>query len=207
MIWPHSLRRKFKFFQFPRARTELAQACNGSDRAQRDAKRACYSALHDGLTLLPNGEYFRVRLEQALGRTEPPRQALAVFYLNLDEFTPFINTYGYNVRDELLKMVAARMLLAMRAEDMLSRLRNDEFASLVAGLPSKSQLSGLADSLLRAVSTPLKIGNLHLCVHPNIGIARWPADGVSAEVLLSNAEFAMYLAKQHKTGFAFVNER
>jgi diguanylate cyclase len=202
MIWPHTFRRKF--FQFSRARTELAPACNGPDQAQRDAKRACYNALHDGLTLLPNGEYFRARLEQALGHTEPPRQALAVFYLNLGEFTPFINTYGCNVGDELLKMVAARMLLAMRAEDMLSRLRSDEFASLVAGLPSKSQLSGLAASLLRAISTPLKIGIRHLCVHPNIGIARWPADGVSADALLANAEFAMHLAKQHKTGFAFV---
>jgi predicted signal transduction protein with EAL and GGDEF domain len=104
-------------------------------------------------------------------------------------------------------MVAARMLLAMRAEDMLSRLRNDELACLVAGLPSQSQLSDLADSLLRAVSAPLKIGILHLCVHSNIGIARCPADGVSADALLANAEFAMYLAKQHKTGFAFVHER
>jgi predicted signal transduction protein with EAL and GGDEF domain len=86
--------------------------------------------LHDGgLTLLPNGEYFRARLEQALGHTEPPRQALAVLYLSLDDFTPFINTYGRDV------------------------------------------------------------------------------GGVSAEALLANAEFAMYLAKQHKTGFAFVNER
>jgi|SRR6267154_669430 len=206
MIWPHSFRHAIELIQISRARTELAQARNGPDEAQRAAKQAYYSALHDGLTLLPNGEYFRARLEQALGRTEPPRQALAVLCLNLDDFTSFIDTYGYDVGDELLKMVASRMLQAMRAEDMLSRLRNDEFASLVAGLPSQSQLSDLAAGLLRAVSAPVKIGVLHLCVHPNIGIARCPADGVSAEALLANAEFAMYLAKHHKTGFAF-NER
>jgi predicted signal transduction protein with EAL and GGDEF domain len=56
-------------------------------------------------------------------------------------------------------------------------------------------------------SAPLKIGILYLCVHPNIGIARYPADGVSTEALLANAKFAMHLAKQHKTGFAFVHER
>jgi len=163
--------------------------------------------LHDGLTLLPNGEYFHARLGQALGHTEPPRQALAVLYLNLNDFTLFINTHGNDVGDELLKMVAARMLLAVRAEDMVSRLRNDEFACLVAGLPNRSQLSDLASTLLRALSAPLQIGILYLCVHPNIGIARYPADGVSAEALLANAEFAMHLAKQHKTGFAFVHER
>jgi diguanylate cyclase (GGDEF)-like protein len=207
MIWPHPLRRGFKWIRTSRARTVLAQARNGPNEAQRAAKRACYSALHDGLTLLPNGKYFRARLEQALGHTEPPHQALAVLYLNLNDFTLFIDTYGHDAGDELLKIVAARMLLAMRAEDMLSRLRNDEFACLVAGLPTRSQLSDLVHGLLRAVSAPLKIGILYLCVHPNIGIARCPADGVSAEALLANAEFAMRLAKQHKTGFAFVDER
>jgi diguanylate cyclase (GGDEF)-like protein len=185
----------------------LSGARNGPDEAQRAAKRACYSALHDSLTLLPNGEYFRARLELALGHTEPPRQALAVLYVNLNDFASFISTYGHNVGDELLKLVAARMLLAVRAEDMVSRLRNDEFACLAAGLPSRRELSDLADSLLRALSAPLEIGILYLYVHPNIGIARCPADGVSAEALLANAEFAMNLAKQHKTGFAFVNER
>jgi diguanylate cyclase (GGDEF)-like protein len=207
MIWPHPLRRGFKWIRTSRARTVLAQARNGPNEVQRAGKRACYSALHDDLTLLPNGKYFRARLEQALGHTEPPRQALAVLYLNLNDFTLFIDTYGHDAGDELLKIVAARMLLAMRAEDMLSRLRNDEFACLVAGLPSRSQPSDLVHGLLRAVSAPLKIGILYLCVHPNIGIARSPADGASAEALLANAEFAMRLAKQHKTGFAFVDER
>lgn len=207
MIWRHPFRRELKSIQISRARTVLPQARNEPDEVQRAAKRACYSALHDSLTLLPNGEYFHARLGQALGHTEPPRQALAVLYLNLNDFTLFINTYGNDVGDELLKMVAARMLLAVRAEDMLSRLRNDEFACLVAGLPNRSQLSDLASTLLRALSAPLQIGILYLCVHPNIGIARYPADGVSAEALLANAEFAMHLAKQHKTGFAFVHER
>jgi len=207
MIWPHTLRHGFKWIQTSRARTALVQARNEPDEAQRAAKRACHSALHDGLTLLPNGKYFRARLERALGHTEPPRQALAVLYLNFNDFTLFIDTYGHDAGDELLKIVAARMLLAVRAEDMLSRLRNDQFACLVAGLPSRSQLSDLAHGLLRAVSAPLQIGILYLCVHPNIGIARCRADGVSAEALLANAEFAMHLAKQHKTGFAFVDER
>src|SRR5258707_13188861 len=162
MMWPHHLRRGFKWIRASRARIMLAHARNGPDEAQRAAKRACYSAFHDGLTLLPNGEYFRARLEQALGHTEPPRQALAVLYLNLNDFTPFINSYGHDVGDQLLKMVAARMLLAVRAEDMMSRLRNDEFACLVAGLPSRSQLSGLAGRLFGALSAPLKNCILYL---------------------------------------------
>jgi diguanylate cyclase len=201
-----SLRGQFDL-SLARARTARAQERDEFGAAQTAAKRACYSALHDGLTLLPNGKYFRARLEQALGRIEPPYQALAVLYLSLEDFTPFFDTCGHDAGDELLKMVAARLALAVRAEDMLSRLRNDEFACLVAGLPGRNQLSDLARQLLRAVSGPLKIGVLHLCVRPNIGIARYPVDGASAEALLASAEFAMCFAKQRKAGFAFVDER
>jgi hypothetical protein len=62
MIWPHPFRRKFKLIQISRTRTELEPARNAPDEAQRAAKRACYHALHDGLSLLPNGEDFRARL-------------------------------------------------------------------------------------------------------------------------------------------------
>src|SRR5258708_8643741 len=116
MIWRHALRREFKSIQISRVRTVLSQARNGPDEAQRAAKRACYSALHDALTLLPNGEYFRARLEQALGHTEPPRQALAVLYLNLNDFTPFITSSGHASADQFLKIAPARSLLTTRAE-------------------------------------------------------------------------------------------
>ena len=173
------------------------------------AKRVRHRALHDGLTLLPNGRYFRTRLERALGRDELPHQALAVLYLslNLEDFKRSIETHGFDAGDELLKMIAGRLAVAARAEDMLSRLGNDEFACLVPGLSKRDELGDFANKLLGVVSAPLKIGVSHLCLRPSIGIAIYPRDGTSAEALLMNAEFAMYRAKQHDTGYAFVDER
>ena len=191
------------------ARTRIAQVCDEAARAQIAAKQVRYRAFHDGLTLLPNGGYFRRRLERALGRREPPHQALAVLYLslNLEDFKRSIETHGYDAGDELLKMIAGRLAVAARAEDMLSRLGNDEFACLVPGLSKRDELRDFANKLLGVVSAPLKIGVSHLCMRPNIGIAIYPRNGTSAKALLTNAEFAMYRAKQHDTGYAFVDER
>jgi diguanylate cyclase (GGDEF)-like protein len=191
------------------ARTTVARVCDEIARAQITAKQVRYRALHDGLTLLPNGGYFRTRLEQALGHGEPPHQALAVLYLslNLEDFKPSVETYGHDAGDELLKMIAGRLAVAARAEDMLSRLGNDKFACLVPGLSKRDELSDFANKLLGVVSAPFEIGVLHFCMRPSIGIAIYPGDGTSAEALLLNAEFAMYRAKQNDTGYAFVDER
>jgi diguanylate cyclase (GGDEF)-like protein len=170
---------------------------NESATARSAAKRVRYQKLHDGLTLLPNGEYFRARLELALGRSEPPHQALAVLYLSLN--LP-------HAGDELLKMIAGRLAVAVRAEDMLSRLGKDRFACLVPGLLKRDELGDFAINMLNVVSAPLEMGVLHLCVHPSIGIAIHPRNGTSAAALLMNAEFAMYRAKLHDTGYAFADE-
>ena len=176
--------------------------------AKVSAKQARYLALHDQLTLLPNGDYFRARLEMALGRAGPPQQALAVFHLsiNLEDFKPSIDAYGGAAGDELLRRIAARLALAPRAEDMLCRLEDDQFACLVPGLHKREQLGELASRLLDAVPFPLRIGILQLCIRPSIGIAIYPADGASAELLLSNAEFAMRRAKRRDASFTFVDE-
>jgi diguanylate cyclase (GGDEF)-like protein len=190
------------------ARWRRCSSVNESATARSAAKRVRYQKLHDGLTLLPNGEYFRARLELALGRSEPPHQALAVLYLslNLENFKPPIATYGPHAGDELLKKIAGRLAVAVRAEDMLSRLGKDKFACLVPGLLKRDELSDFANNMLNVVSAPLEMGVLHLCVHPSIGIAIYPRNGTSAAALLMNAEFAMCRAKLHDTGYAFADE-
>ena len=176
--------------------------------AQIAAKQARYRALHDEPSRLPNAEYFRVRLEQALGRVEPPYQALAVLYisLNLQEFQPSIDACGRETVDKFRKSVAAGLAAAPRAEDMLGCLGDDTFVCLAPGLSKREHLSALANKLLSSIPFPLRIGALQLCVRPSIGIATYPCDGASAEVLLSNAKFAMQRAQQREAGHTFVDE-
>jgi len=189
--------------QIRETRTALAQANVELAKANTLGKRVQYRSLHDQVTLLPNNEYFSARLLHALDRSDLSGQALAVLYLRLEAFEPFLDTFGYSASDELLQTVAARLALTVRADDMLSRRGADSFACLVTGLYKQEQLSELATNLLGAVAGPLSVGIFQHRVRLNIGIAMYPAHGISGEALLVNAEAAMLRAQQQNTGFEF----
>jgi diguanylate cyclase (GGDEF)-like protein len=186
--------------------TTLAQARVQLAGTEAGERRARHLALHDSLTSLPNRGFFRQRLDDALTHAEPQRRVLAVLYLDLDGFKPVNDTHGHDAGDELLRIIAARLARAIRAEDMVSRLGGDEFACLLSDLPSREHLCHLACKLFDAVSAPVQIGALKLSVHPSIGIATCPADGATAETLLKSADTAMYRAKRHQTGYAFFDQ-
>jgi diguanylate cyclase len=190
------------------AQTALAQARAELVGTQAGERHALHLALHDGLTSLPNRSFFRERLDHALAHLEPQRPALAVLYLDLDGFKPVNDEHGHATGDQMLRIVAARLTRAVRADDMVSRLGGDEFACLLGALPpGRVQLSRLACKLFDAVSAPFKIGKLKLTVRPSIGIAMCPTDGATADILLKNADAAMYHAKRHHTGYAFFDQR
>jgi diguanylate cyclase (GGDEF)-like protein len=183
-----------------RARADLA----GSKAGEQQAR---HLALHDGLTSLPNRRFFVEQLGQALARVSPDSPALAVLYLDLNDFKPINDQYGHEAGDELLRIIAARLSRVVRAEDMMSRLGGDEFACLAAESLNRELLGHLAGKLLDAVSAPLKLGTLTLSVRPSIGIATYPADGTTADALLRSADAAMYRAKQQQIGYHFCDRR
>ena len=183
--------------------SSLAHARRELLGTQAGERHARHLALHDSLTQLPNRSFFHERLAHTLGRAERRAPTLALLYFDLDDFKPINDTHGHDAGDALLKIVAARLMRAVRAGDMVSRMGGDEFACLLDRLPSQEQLSHLACKLLDAVAAPAQIGALMLSVRPSIGIAVCPRDGASADVLLKNADAAMYRAKRQKTGYAF----
>lgn len=185
------------------ANEALAQAKADLLGTQDGERRARHLALHDGLTELPNRSFFRERLDQALAPAAAPGPALALLYLDLDGFKPINDMHGHEAGDALLRIVAARLSRAVRAEDMVGRLGGDEFGCLLGGLLNREQLGQLACKLFDAVSAPLCIGELQLTVRPSIGIAVCPGDGATAEQLLKHADAAMYRAKRHRSGYAF----
>lgn len=187
------------------ARTTLAQVRSELVRAQGGEEHARHLALHDSLTSLPNHRNFHARLRDAVSEA-PHRssQTIAVLYLDLDGFKLVNDTHGHAIGDELLRIVAARLTRALRAQDVVSRLGGDEFACLIHGVPESRQLGSLAGKLVNAVSASAKIGALRVRVRASIGIAAWPVDGVTAEALLESADAAMYRAKQRQCGFAFL---
>lgn len=172
------------------------------------ARQAWHRAQHDGLTSLPNRSCFRERLDHALLSASSRDQSLAVFYIDLDGFKPINDNHGHAVGDEMLRIVSARLVGALRADDLVSRQGGDEFACLVSLVPPcEARLNGLARKLFEAVSAPFRLGALQLSVRPSIGIAVWPDDGACAEALLHHADAAMYRAKRERCGHTFFDAR
>ncbi|MDH5255075.1 MAG: GGDEF domain-containing protein [Gammaproteobacteria bacterium] len=189
------------------ARAALGRARAGLAGARAGEQQARHLALHDGLTLLPNRRYFQQRLGQALSEAAPRHPALALLYIDLDDFKPINDRYGHDTGDELLRIVAERLARAVRAEDMMSRLGGDEFGCLPAAFRDLEQLEQLAAKLYDTVSAPMKIGTLILTIRPSIGIATCPADGRTADALLKSADAAMYRAKRQRTKYSFCERR
>ena len=187
------------------SRAQTALACAGSQLAgsRNGELHAHHLARHDSLTSLPNRRFLHERLDRELADAAPRNAAFALLYLDLDGLKPINDAHGHDAGDELLRIVAVRLIRAVRSDDMVSRLGGDEFACLLNGLHDREQLSRLASKLFDAVSAPLTIGRLKITVSPSIGIAVCPADGATVEALLKSADAAMYQAKRHRTGYAF----
>lgn len=152
-------------------------------------------ASYDELTELPNRALLRDRMKQLLLQAERRAAEFAVLFLDLDHFKEVNDTLGHAVGDELLRHVARRLLLQMRAQDTAARLGGDEFVLL---LPEAGPASAhaVARRILQALTEPVDLpGGNGYRPQASIGIAVYPADGRSVELLMRNADTAMYAAK------------
>jgi diguanylate cyclase (GGDEF)-like protein len=186
------------------ARSALARTRAELSRLQDEVKNVRHMALHDSLTSLPNRGFFYQQVGRVLTAAAISGQAFAIFYLDLDGFKSLNDTYGHDIGDELLRIVAARLARSIRAGDMVSRVGGDEFACLVTGLSSRDRLQRLAHNLLESVAAPIAVGSLRLSITPSIGIAIYPTDGRETDALLKSADTAMYRAKRQRIGYTFV---
>ncbi len=110
------------------AQSALTQVRGEWARAEAGERNARHLAEHDGLTSLPNGSSFRVRLATVLSEAAMKGQTFAVLYIDLDGFKAINDVHGHATGDELLRIIAARLAGAVRAQDMVSRVGGDEFA-------------------------------------------------------------------------------
>ena len=196
-------RRQLEIFD---ARTALAHTRAELVGTRASETHARHLAAHDPLTMLPNRKHLHERLSRALTAVGADRPALAVLFLDLDGFKRINDDHGHDAGDQLLKIIAARLHRAVRADDMVGRLGGDEFGLLLTGVADRAPLRQLAGKLLSAVAAPMRIGKLTLGVRASVGIAICPVDGDNADQLLHNADAAMYVAKRNRNGHAFFSE-
>ena len=155
-----------------------------------------FLAHHDALTGLPNRLLFQQRLEHAVVRAKRHESVLTILFLDLDRFKVINDTLGHHFGDLLLKEVSTRLLNCVREEDTIARLGGDEFAILIESAVHLSDISTLANKLLDTVALPFNIQDREMHVSTSIGISTFPHDGEQPDTLLSNADVAMYKAKE-----------
>ena len=161
-------------------------------------------ATHDTLTSLPNRALFNESLVHAIARAARHNGELALFFLDLDRFKVVNDTLGHGVGDRVLQEAGRRLAGAVRASDLVARLGGDEFVLLVEDYRQPADLSDLAAKVLNAFSSSIVVDNQELGISASIGICTYPADGADAQTLVSNADIAMYRAKeQGRNRFCF----
>jgi len=162
---------------------------------KRAEDRLSYLAHNDDLTGLPNRVLFSDRLKQAMIEAVRHERLVAVVLLDLDHFKNVNDTLGHEVGDQALKQVAERLLCAVRSGDTVARLSGDEFALVLADMAHVDDAARVAQKIFDAFAQPFRIAGRDLFMGASIGITIFPFDTHDVGELLSNADIAMYRAK------------
>jgi diguanylate cyclase (GGDEF)-like protein len=181
--------------------TDRKYANEALAEAQRQLRHIAY---HDALTGLPNRIAFQQRLAQTVGE-ETTAPALAVLFVDLDDFKLINDSFGHQAGDELLAAVAGRLRGAARSGETVARHGGDEFLLLVTGeygQDGRPEVDGVrytaesvARRIRRSLREPFVVAGVEIFVSASIGISLYPVDAPDAETLLKHADAAMYKAK------------
>ncbi len=171
----------------------IARDVTDRKKAEETIRR---QAFYDVLTGLPNRTLFKDRLEQAMKTAARNQQTLCVMVLDLDRFKTINETLGHQIGDKLLMGVADRLLGILADNGTIARFGGDEFTLLLPQINQVQEATQHAQRIIETLAAPFKLDGHDLHVTTSIGMAFYPADGENPEILLKNAETAMYRAKE-----------
>ncbi|MEK6397864.1 MAG: diguanylate cyclase, partial [Terriglobus sp.] len=161
------------------------------------------SAQHDPLTGLGNRRLFDQRLAQEFRKSAESNSAFALHLIDLDHFKEVNDRLGHAAGDETLREASARMQAILRSRDTLVRLGGDEFALIQTGVQTESAAAMLAGKIIDALSKPMQLAGEIVHVGASLGIALYPAHGLTRENLVHHADLALYSVKRAgRNGFA-----
>jgi diguanylate cyclase (GGDEF)-like protein/PAS domain S-box-containing protein len=163
---------------------------------KEQAEKILYQAHFDHLTGLPNRFLSLDRLAQMLKEAKRAEKQVAVLFLDLDDFKKVNDTLGHQVGDELLIEAATRLKAAVRDDDVVGRLGGDEFILLLNQMANSSIIAHMAEKILEQFRSPFLLNGRTLVATASIGVAVYPIDGLTPEVLLKQTDAAMYHSKE-----------
>ena len=149
----------------------------------------------DPLTALPNRRMFQDRLEHEIKKSNRDGAPLALMFIDLDKFKEVNDTLGHDKGDILLADAAQRIAACVRESDTVARLGGDEFTVILPELNDPTCIERIAQAIIDTLVAPFKIGGDTAYVSASIGITLYPDDAANLEILMSNADQAMYASK------------
>lgn len=163
-------------------------------------KELKHIAHYDQLTDIPNRVLLADRLKHAIALSKREHKILAVCYLDIDGFKPINDTLGHKAGDEVLIEITRRISNILRESDTVARLGGDEFVVLLPDLDSKDECIITLNRIHETIAQPILIGEQTCAVTASIGISFYPIDNNDPDILLRNADQAMYVAKRSGKG-------
>ncbi|MBU1175037.1 MAG: diguanylate cyclase [Alphaproteobacteria bacterium] len=156
---------------------------------------AQHMAFHDKLTGLANRALFEDRLNAAVAAARRGPNGIALLMIDLDRFKQVNDTLGHEAGDDLIRQVAVRMRPLLRETDTIARLGGDEFAVIQTDVRSISDVTVVAERVIRAIAAPFEVAQSQAFVGASIGIALAPSDALAGVELARKADIALYEAK------------
>lgn len=174
--------------------------------AQKNAEQELkYIAYHDVLTGLANRKQLDASFALALSFAKRHQNQIAVFFMDLDHFKEINDTFGHDIGDILLIEVGARLKTIIRSTDILIRQGGDEFIIVLTELNEASQIFEVAKKILAIIAKPITIPPHQISITGSIGISTYPKDGQDLNILIKQADRALYIVKSEgRNNFSFI---
>ncbi|MEA1917371.1 MAG: EAL domain-containing protein [Campylobacterota bacterium] len=192
--------------------TELKKTQQNLEDSIKEIKRQKelfkHQAAHDILTDLPNRTQLLNALENSILNATQNNSKFALLFIDLDHFKGINDSFGHNIGDLILVEISVRMKSKMRDIDTLSRLGGDEFCIILENINDIDEVTKIITDGMGIVKKPLLINNQTFYLGMSVGVALYPNDGNDANMLLKNADAAMYKAKDDgRNTYCFYDEK
>lgn len=158
-------------------------------------KEINHMAYYDSLTNLPNRVLFADRVNQSIQLAKRTGSYASVIFIDLDGFKSVNDSMGHSGGDELLKKVADDLVSLLRKSDTVARFGGDEFMILLNSINDYNAVSSIADKIMKLFSKRISVNDQKFYLSASAGIAIYPVDGDNPDMLIKNADIAMYKAK------------
>jgi diguanylate cyclase (GGDEF)-like protein/PAS domain S-box-containing protein len=167
-----------------------------------------YLAYHDNLTGLYNRKSFYEKLNESIVQAERSKteKIRILFFIDLDRFKEVNDTLGHDIGDKLLVEISKRFEKCLRKTDYIFRLGGDEFTILLNRVSNEFDSNIVAQKIIDTVVKPYYIENHEIFIGLSIGISSYPKDGLTPDILIKNADFALFEAKKEKNKYVFYDK-